>query len=474
MVVYEKTKPYYKRTPIITDVTDKIQRFGLDNLYPQRAEEVARLSYTLKSTLETIADFINGEGFQDSNIGNLKVNESGFDGQSLNDVLVATSNEYAMWKSIPLHIQYNMNYSICSIIPLPFSFCRFGVRNKKGQLTHIAYSTNWERDGRKQLSEMKICYYPIYNPDPLIVEQQIIESGGIANYKGQILFYTPKFGEYPLATFDPVFDHAQTQYELGMFKINSVQNKFLTDLAIVYPGQFETAEEKMEFQNLIKNKSGARHAGERIGLQDKTGTKKASDIFQPLSPVNTDKLFELTEKTSGDAIMENYAIPKELIGVRPESGMFNQDNMENAYTYFNSRTRNHRAIISRVFANIISHWETPIVNQCLIKPQQYIPDSEAGLSSLEVRDNLANMSGRQAQNMGRIIRKYAKGEYSYDQAKVLLQGGFGLSNEEIDKLLGKNEEQTIGPTMQNLFLALKMESSEALDIFGFKSKDFLL
>jgi hypothetical protein len=89
------------------------------------------------------------------------------------------------------------------------------------------------------------------------------------------------------------------------------------------------------------------------------------------------------------------------------------------------------------------------------------------------------MSGRQAQNMGRIIRKFAKGEYTYDQAKVLLQGGYGLSNEEIDKLLGINEEATtaptVGPTMQNLWLALKMDdAAQALEIFGFKSKDWLL
>jgi hypothetical protein len=61
--------------------------------------------------------------------------------------------------------------------------------------------------------------------------------------------------------------------------------------------------------------------------------------------------------------------------------------------------------------------------------------------------------------MGRIIRKYAKGEYTYEQAKILLQGGFGLSNEEIDKLLGAEEETPIeqpkAPGRFNLMALLK-------------------
>jgi hypothetical protein len=240
-------------------------------------------------------------------------------------------------------------------------------------------------------------------------------------------------------------DHAQTQYELGLYKVGSAQNKFSAELAIVYPGEFESEQEKNDFKQLIENKSGIRNAGTRIGLQDKTGLKKASDIFQTLTPVNTDKLYEWTEKSVADAIMENFAIPKELIGVRPESGMFNQDNMENAYTYFNASTRNDRARISRAFSKLLQYWQVPILNPCLISQQQYVKDEQAGTSGLDLRDNLANMTGRQNQNLGRIIRQFAQGKINYEQAKVLLQGGFALSNEEIDKLLGVGVGEELTP-----------------------------
>jgi hypothetical protein len=445
MVTYHQEQPYTKRTPTITDVTDKVQRQGLDNLYAQRCIETAKRSYTLKSVLDRYGDFLNGEGFQNELVGNIVVNTKGYLVETLNDILnkITRPNNYAGFKSFALHIQYNLNYTMATINVLPYEYCRFAATSNGGECEYILYSTNWERDGRKEwYSDRVVHTYDIFNPDPLIVQQQIEKAGGIEFYKGQILFYTPEPGQYALATYDPVIDHAQTQAELGLYKISNAQNKFLADLAIVYPGEFESEQERADFKNLIEGKSGGKNAGKRIGLQDKTGTKKASDIFQTLNVANTDRLFEYTEKSVVDAITECFAQPKEITGIRPESGMFNQDNVENAYTYYNAATANDRAILSRFFAKLMTYWWQPVNDPCLIKPQQYVKDSSSGTDSVDVRDNLANMSGRQAQNLGRIIRKFAKGEYTLEQAKVLLQGGYGLSNEEIDKLLGINEEPT--------------------------------
>jgi uncharacterized protein YdaT len=436
MVTYEKNRPYLKRVPIVTDVYDDIMRFDMDNLYPQRALEVMRRSYTLKAVIERVADFLNGEGFQDVNLANLKVNNKGLAGQTMNDLLVDLSLQYAPWRSLALHIGYNLNYRISSITVVPFEFCRLGVPDAYGKITDIKYSTNWERDGRKEIGDRKVETYPIFNPDPYSVQEQMEMAGGIQSYKGQIFYMTPDYGQYPLATFDPVIDHAQVQSELGLFKVSNVQNSFMGTLAIVYQGEFESEEEKRAFQELIANKSGARNAGSRIGIQDKSGTKKASDIFQNLSPTNLDKMYESTEKSVMDAIMENEAMPKELLGVRPESGMFNQENMEQAYTYFNAITRNRRSEISRAIKLLMTHWETPIQTDAFITPQRYIQEGAIHPNeNFEVNDNLKNMTGMQAINFARILRKYGKGQYTRDVAETMLRGGFGLSDDEITKLL---------------------------------------
>ena len=76
-------------------------------------------------------------------------------------------------------------------------------------------------------------------------------------------------------------------------------------------------------------------------------------------------------------------------------------------------------------------------SDCIIKQQQYIQETaaQAAASDLTINDNLKNMSGAQSINFARILRKYGKGEYSREQATVLLRGGFGFTEEEISSLL---------------------------------------
>lgn len=443
MVFYEKNKLYTKRTAVITDVTDKVQRWDMDNLYPQRANEVAKRAYTLKSVLECFADFVNGEGFQDDTIAKLTLNPKTLRGQSANDVLNAITYDYARYRSFALHIGYNLNYTISSITPIPFEYCRLGIMdNETGNVPYIMYSPNWERDGRKTTVLKEPVQYHTFNSDKLVVAAQIAEAG-IVPYRGQILYFTPLEKTYPLATFDPVMDHAQVQAELGLFKLSSVDNKFLADLAIVYPGEFETPDERKDFQELIENRSGARNAGKRIGLQDKSGTKKASDIFQVLDAANNDTIYEFTEKSVVNAITENYGIPKGLVGIRPETGLFNQEDIENEYTYYNARTRNDRAIIARVFSFLLEKWWQPIFNECNIKPQQYIADNTSGGYGVDINDNLKNMTGKQQMQLLRIVKQYGQEKLTYELAKIQLQGGFGLSEEEIDKILLEVDAQPL-------------------------------
>lgn len=460
MVLYEQTKPLLVRTPTINDVTDRIQRFGLDNSYPQQAEMLLKRSLTLRAIVDRIADFINGEGFVDQNIAKMVVNRKGLQGQTLNKVLGIVSKPFTAFETIPLHIGYNLNFGISSITPIPFAFNRFGLKNPKtGCVDQIAYSTNWERDGRREPGGRGISFYPVFNPDPEVVGTQIEEAKGIGNYKGQILYLTPEDGQYSLATFDSVFDDAQTQIELGVCKVSNIQQSFLSTLAIMYPGEFSSDQERQDFNDLIANKTGARNAGSRIGLQDKSGLKKVSDMFVNLSPTNLDKLFELTEKTVKENIIENYAFPKILMGITP-TGMFAQSEIEEAYTYANSITRNRRAALSEAFSLILKYWggiEGPIETDAAILEQRYVLNTGQG-GTANVNETLKNLSGSQAINFARILRKYGEKKYTRQVAQTLLRGGFGLSDDEITALLnGVDAEAAENPTSapaQALYMAL--------------------
>jgi hypothetical protein len=438
MVLYQATKPLLIRTPTVNDVSDKIQRFGLDNLYPQMCDMLLKRSFSLRSVTDRIADFVNGEGFVNEAIGTMIVNTKGIKGQSLNKLLTIVSKPYVNFETVVLHVGYNLNYGISCLTPIPFGYVRFGIKNPStGTVDFLAYSTNWERDGRKEATDRKITFYDTFNPDPAVVAEQIEKAGGIDNYKGQILYLTPEDGQYPLSTFDSVLDDAQTQIELGTFRVSNIQNSFLSTTAFLYPaGKFNSTQEENDFYDLIGNKIGAANAGTRIGLFDPTGTKSIKDLLMNLTPENLDKLFELTESTAKENIIENYGWPKILQGITT-SGLFAKEEIEDAYTYANSITRNRRAQLSEIFSTILQYWggiEGPINDPCEIIEQRYILNDGQG-STTNVNEVLTNLTGMQNINFARILRKYEQKQYTRQVASQLLKSGFGLSDDEVNSLL---------------------------------------
>jgi len=60
------------------------------------------------------------------------------------------------------------------------------------------------------------------------------------------------------------------------------------------------------------------------------------------------------------------------------------------------------------------------------------PDTNNDLESEEnqVNDNLKNLTGRQMQNVERIVRKFKKGQLTYSQAEMMLKNGYGMTAED--------------------------------------------
>jgi hypothetical protein len=64
-------------------------------------------------------------------------------------------------------------------------------------------------------------------------------------------------------------------------------------------------------------------------------------------------------------------------------------------------------------------------------------------TELSINDNLKKLSGREYQNLMRIIREYSKNKITRDMAKQMLKSGYGLTEEECSAYLGEEEQETI-------------------------------
>lgn len=452
-MVYSLTKePLIKRLPPFLDQTYGVQNYGADNLYPQRAEEVGNRSYTTKKALEKTADFIYGKGFEDPILSNLVINSSR---QTWNKVLSFLSKDKA-FIGMALHFKYNpFTYKITDINFTEFNYCRLGLPDDDGNVADIKYHINWELDPNKTLDKtFEPEAFPVFDPRPEIVKAQMEEYGWDC-YPGQILYWTPKPGVYPLCAFDPAFDDAQTQSEIGVFQLAGLQNGFMAQHIFKYPGQFETDEKRAKFKKGIAEFQGAQANGSMLVLEV-PDTEKPSNVVETLQMQNTDKMHEFTSKNVKNAIRETMAVPAPIMGQLPEAGMFNQEDILNSYIYFNESTGKHRDEISEVVKEIMTYWHQPVaISSYNILPRTYgqassaspgtnkpgaanptpgaAPDVQA--SPRLVDDRLARLSAAEDANLERTMRKVKKGKMTKEAGILKLKMSFGFTDEEANAFL---------------------------------------
>ena len=360
--------PDVKRLRTFVDRTEGIQWYTRNNLYPQIVEAVRDRSYTIKSACDRLSKFLRGEGFEDKSLADLVVNSKGL---TLNNILKQVAIDGASFSgSFVVHLGVNMNGQYNNISVWPLQYWRFGLPDENGDVHDYKYNSNWERDPYKELSNAKnIIEYDKFNPDPEAIKEEINEHG--LSYKGQVFYFTPLEDQYPLATFDSVLDQGQTQEEIGLFRLSSIQNGLNATNIFSYPGKFEDKQKEQDFIESISQFKGGAGAGSTIVIEDESGTRKAQDLVTPLSLQNNDKIHEFISKDDKNAIMEAFAMPKGILGVLPEAGMFNQENLQQEYIYYNSITRDYRTDISDAFKKIFSNWHKPVTSEFKIKELTY-------------------------------------------------------------------------------------------------------
>lgn len=354
--------------PLYIDRTQGIQTFGADNLYPQRMEEIKNESHTTKTAVARLTAFIHGDGWADPALANVVFNSKGHKG---NKILRLLAPDRATFDGFALHFKYNLNFRIAEVSVVEFMYNRFGVPDEEDEFHQIKYCTNWERDIHKtQKAGIKILDYPKFNPDPNVVREQMMQYGW-ENYPGQILMWTPKEGKYPYATFDPVANDAQTQAEISLFDVSAMQNGLTAATIFKYPGSFQDKEEKNEFKTDLQQYKGSANAKSIIVIENPQGQE--ANLVESLQLQNTDKMHEGIDKRTKNAIRENFSQPMEILGHTPESGMFNKQQILEAYEFYNTITDPYRVDVSEVFEQIMRNWWQPLpIMNFSILPKAYV------------------------------------------------------------------------------------------------------
>jgi len=328
----------FERIPVSIDSALGILNYGLDNLYPQRMEQLRLNSPLVKSSTEVLEDFLNGTGWESS--GDTIVNRNG---ETYDDVLNQVARDASRFSgAFALHLNFDGTGQALELQRIPFEYVRLARPNlNTGRVEAVLVSDNWERSSNKK--DLKPIRYRMLNP--LTAQEDVIKTG-----RGQVLYFTGmENGMYPLASFDSIINTAITDASIQLYEKNNVTRGFHGATVMNYRGAIESEREKREVKAKAEELIGTNGPGILVMVKDSDDT---SPTLETIAGNDTSDLFTVTLGAVQDRVLQVFKQPPALMGISPEGGVFTQLAYQESYIVYNVITRNGRRAISTSFNKV--------------------------------------------------------------------------------------------------------------------------
>lgn len=343
-----------------------IQAYGKDNLYPQRMNDLIRCSATGGTCCDRFQAFIEGNGLNNTIFAEYECNRMG---QTVDDIYSLLAQDMALHHGFALHVNYNMMCQIVEVTHIPFMQCRLEEETEDGKVVHIALHPDWSghktRKGKTiKVSKENVKMIYAFNPRKEVVLSQIVASGGIENYRGQILWFSMDGKwEYPVPIFDKVVTCLSTDEGLDNVKYRNVRNNFLVAGMLVHkkgstlgiddegnPIKEDQSSDVSESLNIFQGDENA------CAIMDVTiQQEEDKPEFVRFEANNFDGKFKSTDESVISRIYSAFG-QEPWYRIRNGSLGFSSEVLSEAYEYYNSYVSKERRAISRALRRIFDNW----------------------------------------------------------------------------------------------------------------------
>lgn len=426
MRVLVTKNPLKRRLPYIEHAVDGILMYGKDNLYPQRMAELLNRSGTAKACVKLFGKFVRGAGFKDANLNKAIVNEYR---QTAKDLLWEAVQDYRIHNGFALHVDYNAFLQPVNPKVIKFEHCRLGVPDENGHITKIVVSDDWPNEKNK--STKKRQRVDVFNPDPEVVLKQIERAKGLANYAGQILYVTENVNQYPTCTFDEIVADVETDAKISVFRETSVNNKFMADHIVEYPGEFESEKDKQAIEKTLTDFQGVDKSGRFMLLENPHAADKPIAIHK-IDIQNTDRLFEWTDQSAQTKIRKNFTQPAILVGDLIPGRLGNTQEIENSFTFYNAVTYDDRDLVGRAFGRVLPLIPGLNAVDTSIKPltwSMFLEELGSVAPEAQEQPTGPKLTIGDLNKVLKIANKYKNGQLTEAEALVVL-AGYGFTEDE--------------------------------------------
>lgn len=465
----------HKVPVMLENKAGKYITYGAFNEYPYYLLDNYRRSSKHNAIVNGKVNYIIGGGWKPND--KMTVEQQAryakfFDGLSehddLNDITEKLVLDLEIFNGFAVCVHWNKMGTIAKMEHIPFEKIRV---DKEERMFQVA---EWYNDDMVQLYPKigDVEKIPAFDPD---------------NRIGKQLFYYRVYAagvkSYPLPEYMGGLAWIEADVQVANFHNNNLRNNFWGGYLINFNNGIPTPEEQGDIERQIKRKfSGTDNAG-RFVVTFNDDVNKAPTL-EPLTPSDMDKQFEILNKAIQQEIFISHRVVNPMLfGVKTEGQLGGRQELVEAYelfkaTYVNDRVRKVERMINYLgsFNGVEGMELIPVepITQRLSEAallQIMTPEElreKAGLPPLEKQpadvvgpnpqpdeqpqapaqlsnDNIKKLSGREYQNLMRIVRHYAQDKITLEMARTMLSAGFGLTPEEVNTLLGVQEQKFSNP-----------------------------
>jgi hypothetical protein len=394
-------------------------------------------------------NYIFGKGFEDIE---KKANSQG---ETWNQILKRSILDDELHGGFYLQVLWNALGNIAEVYHIEFQKVRASKDLKKFYI-----KDDWELSDFKE----KAREYPAFN---------LNENNGV-----QILFvkqYNPKSDIYPLPSYFQGLNYIESDIQVSRHILGNAKHNFVATKLINFNNGLPQEEEQEEVERDLKRKF-ANHDGDRVVIAFNPSKENAVDIIDLGETSLTKEDFTNINNLIQQEIFACHQVTSPtLFGIKTEGQLGARNEIRDAYqifqnTYVNERQQEHEQTFTKIMnlAGIPGeHTITPVeplsfefseavlsanmtrdeIREKLgLQVEMTAPAASGSTTAvaqpMQANDAIKNLSGRQYQNVMRIVRQFGSGKINKQQASLMLKSGFGFTDADVNTFLGIDEDPT--------------------------------
>lgn len=452
---------YQHKVPIFAENRSEAWiSYGIDNDYPNYLLSLYRRSAKHNAIINGKVGYIIGKGWtaesetpQTAAFIDSPTFPNAYD--SLNDLTQKLALDLEIYNGYAVEVTWARGGTIASMKHVDFH----RIRSDKDEKMFFVHDWYDEKGVRQFPQKNQIETIPAFDPNNRIGKQ-------LFYYR----CYTPGVKVYPLPEYLGGTAYIELDVEIANFHINNIKNNFWGSYLINFPNGVPTPEESDAIERQFKNKFGGTDNAGRFLINFSDSPETKPDLTA-LTPSDLDKQFDILNKTVQQEIFVAHRVTSPMLfGVKQEGQLGGRQELVESYEIFKATYVEDRVLKIERGINYLASFNG--VSGLKLQPTEPISEQlteaalmqimtknelreKAGLEPIEGADAaisaqpaqavatqemgnsfLAGLSASQQDKMLRVVRKYSKGDYTKEQAAVMLQG-YGLPADQIDMFLGE-------------------------------------